>query len=125
MVITRNAYDELENEAKKHYPCEACGMLLGNTDGDIITEIKTIKNSVEADRADKHFFMDPPAVYEAEKEAKEKGLEVLGFYHTHPDHEAVLSKKDKEYMIPGVLYMVVSVTDKGCRDVRLYKNEPE
>ncbi len=123
MMILNKACEKIKNEAEKNYPDEACGILLGQTQGEIITKVKCIKNSAGSERAGKYFIMDPLTVYEAEQDAGKRDLVVLGFFHTHPDHEAVLSKADTEHMIPGMLYLIVSVARGGCRDVRGYRKD--
>ena len=85
----------IKEYANEHYPHEACGILFGE-DG-IITEASGLDNRLSKADSTKHFYMDPTEIFRAEKEARLKGLSILGFFHSHPDAPAVLSKEDEEY----------------------------
>ena len=114
----------IKEYANEHYPHEACGILFGE-DG-IITEASGLDNRLSKADSTKHFYMDPTEIFRAEKEARLKGLSILGFFHSHPDAPAVLSKEDEEYMIPGLIYLIVSVTRDKVPEIRTYiKNSPD
>ena len=121
MLINSLTLKNLKTAAKNAYPTEGCGLLIGHADRFLITDHICMENTDRPDMAGKHFVMDPLKVYEAEKEAEKKGLDILGFYHTHPDHKASLSEEDHRYMIPGMLYMILSVVNEKCRDIRVFE----
>lgn len=60
-------------------------------------------------------------VVKAELLAEEEGFEIVGFYHSHPDYEAVVSKADKLYMIEGYSYPVISVKNGKCVKVKSFE----
>lgn len=100
------------------YPEEVCGFLLGHTSstGDkTVSEIKSISNAWEekAGRTRRTFFAIPPAEYlTADREARERGESIIGFYHSHPDHPAQPSGYDllqAQQIFPGYSYIIVSV----------------
>lgn len=70
-----------------------------------------------------HFEADPLFLYQVEREIEGSGLEIVGFYHSHPDYEAVPSREDAENMVPGLVYVIISVTGEGVVDIRNYKND--
>ena len=111
--------------AEMEYPNECCGVLLGNKDTSDICEIVPADNTDEYDIRNIHFAMDPLAIYKVERMASERGLVIIGFYHSHVDHPAIPSSEDERYMIPGLLYMIVSVEQGHCADVRAYSKECE
>ena len=123
MLIDSDIYEKLKKEATAAYPKEGCGMLLGIAEKFLVTQFQVLENTASPDRTDRHFSVDPLTVYETEKKAAEVGLDVLGFFHTHPDHDAVLSEEDKAYMIPGMLYMILSVADGKVRISRIYEKK--
>ena len=106
------------------YPNEGCGILLGR---DVrIEKIKPAENLVTDKNGRTHFKMDPRTIYKEETDAQKEGLEVLGFYHSHPDQRATLSKTDEEYMIPDMLYIIVAVSLGTVREIRAYyRNAPD
>ena len=67
---------------------------------------------------DNKFYYCPWCGYSrVQKETEDSTSGIIGFYHSHPDKEAVLSMADKRGMIPGQLYVLVSVCSSGCRNI--------
>lgn len=123
--ISKSAYAAIMHELKKAYPYEGCGLLLANKRTGIVESIGSVENVEEKDKQVSHYIMDPMTLYRLEKKAEENDLTVAGFYHSHPGKPAILSGEDKQYMIPGMIYMIVSTSDGGIEDVRGYiKDEP-
>ena len=118
VTLDNHIKKQLAKLAGETYPFEGCGVLLGSADGYRIREVKSLNNDAGKDSAKTFFAIDPLSLYEIETE--ENDYEIIGFYHTHPEHRAVPSKEDEKYMIPGMLYMIVSVSAGYCSDVRLY-----
>jgi proteasome lid subunit RPN8/RPN11 len=109
--------------AKKAYPSECCGILVGKKSemGEIeVTEIREASNQFHGQKS-VHFQIDPLFIYHLEQEIEARGLEIVGVYHSHPDCPAILSKEDEKYMVPGLEYVIMSVTAQGIVDVKSYK----
>ena len=107
----------LEN-AGRSYPDESCGVLLGKENEPKISRLYVMRNRAADNGEENSFRIDPLSMYDAERAAKTEGLQILGFYHSHPDAPAVLSLTDKEHMIPGMLYVILSVWDRQTRGMR-------
>ena len=90
-AVTSGANATLLAEAAKAYPLEACGLLLGQ--GAVITQAVPVRN-VHADSA-RHFELDPAALIAAHRAAREGGLQVLGYYHSHPTGSTSPSRTDQ------------------------------
>lgn len=104
---------------KKHgeetYPHECCGFLLGKAlDGSkqVVSALKAA-NSRETRARRNRFLIAPDEYLRAEKVAREQALDVIGFYHSHPEVEAQPSQYDIEHAWPWYSYLIVSV--KGRR----------
>lgn len=114
--------NDSERSLAKHimqaYPEEGCGLLLGRADR--IEKIKPVENMVAGENGSTYFKIDPLTVYKEECAAQKEGMDVIGFYHSHPDKRAVMSKADEEYMIPEMLYIIVSVSLGKVREIRAY-----
>ena len=109
--------------AKKAYPSECCGFLVGKKSekGEIeITEIREAPNQFQGQKS-VHFQIDPLFIYHLEQELESRGLEIVGVYHSHPDCPAILSKEDEKYMVPGLEYVIMSVKNGEGVDVKSYK----
>jgi proteasome lid subunit RPN8/RPN11 len=92
------------------YPHECCGALLGR-DGETAREVRGLHKLVNrrADSPHNRFSVTSDDVREAERAAQSAGLEVVGWYHSHPDHPALPSEFDREHAWPWYSYVIVSV----------------
>ena len=114
---------KLIKEAVQNYPNECCGVLLGNRTNCEVLDIKSFNNAAGENRTMTHFKISPLDIYQVEQEIEDSNLEIIGFYHSHPDCEAIPSGEDTEHMIPGLAYIILSVTSTGVVDIRTYKKE--
>jgi proteasome lid subunit RPN8/RPN11 len=101
------------------YPNECCGVLIGKVDNAGIKTVKstlTINNAREDGEQYHRFLITPEDMMKAEQTARTMKLDVIGFYHSHPDHPAAPSGYDKDHALPFYSYVIVSV-DKGKAQV--------
>jgi proteasome lid subunit RPN8/RPN11 len=107
------------------YPEECCGVLIGRESADKSTASVDRIVAASNERADSRhnrYVISPQALLEAQREARASGLDIVGYYHSHPDHPARPSEFDREHAWPGTSYVIVSI-EKGkavdCRSWRL------
>jgi proteasome lid subunit RPN8/RPN11 len=102
------------------YPNEICGVLLGREQGGhkTVTDLLPIENQFEADEQYHRFLITPPDMLRAEKTARSQGLSVVGFYHSHPEAEAIASNYDRDHAWPWYSYIIVSVKEHQARELR-------
>jgi proteasome lid subunit RPN8/RPN11 len=91
---------------RKAFPHECCGAMLGR-DG-VISEAFALPNTTE-EGPRRRFLVRPTDYRAAEQRGRETGLELLGFYHSHPDHPAQPSQYDLDHAWPSFSYVIVSV----------------
>jgi proteasome lid subunit RPN8/RPN11 len=112
---------ELERLAAASYPVEGCGVLVGRFDGEggprSVVRVAVGRNLV-TDRARDRYELDPGDIVAGERAARAEGLDVVGFWHTHPDHPARPSRFDTERAWPDYLYVICATTADGVADVR-------
>lgn len=104
------------------YPEEGCGVLLGR-ERDGVREVERIvelENRREDSRHNR-YVIPPEQFLRAEKEARAAGLDVVGFYHSHPDHPARPSAFDLEHAWPWYSYVIVSVEGGRVADMRSWR----
>ena len=118
----RLTYAQVMLRARQAYPEEACGVLLGNKESGRIEKLIDMANTAEGERG-LHFSIAPMDMYRLETEAESEDRIIAGFYHSHPDHRAVLSDEDKQYLIPQMVYVVVSTGKYGIGDIKGYIKE--
>ncbi|HAU22754.1 MAG TPA: peptidase [Erythrobacter sp.] len=90
--VTRDVVEAMHAAAYEEHPREACGMLLGN--GGRITAFRRVRNVHPTPET--HFEIDPQALIDAHRDARGGGLQLLGYFHSHPNSSANPSAKDRE-----------------------------
>ena len=123
-----NHRNEIAAHGERDYPHECCGLLLGKfaTGGlKTITEIYPISNAREEEAKRNRFLIRPEELMEGEQYAATSGLDVVGFYHSHPDHPAVPSGYDLEHAWPLYSYIVVAVSAGAAQELRSWEMEPD
>jgi len=118
----------MRRHGERDYPFECCGLMLGQFESNghkIVAETYSISNAREEEAKRNRFLIRPEELMRGEKYAREKGLDVVGFYHSHPDEPAVPSKYDLEHAWPTYSYIVVSVEKGQAVDLRSWEMEPD
>lgn len=115
--------DFIRKQGETAYPHECCGAILGRLDnGDkTLEELYPITNTREETARHNRFLISPDQLIEGEKYARGKGLEVLGFYHSHPEAEARPSSYDLEHAWPFYSYIIVSVRGRQARELNCWQ----
>ncbi len=114
LTIGRKEYEALRMHGEETYPHECCGVLLGRMDGDqrIVTSIARCGNTRD-DSPHNRYHIDPRELVEIQRESRKRGEDIIGFYHSHPDHPARWSQTDlAEAHWYGCSYAITSV-EKG------------
>ena len=108
----------MQEHGAEAYPNECCGMLLGKElDGrKMITDILPLRNARD-DSPRNRFLILPEDFVSGEREARKKGVDILGFYHSHPDHPAVPSEFDREHAWPWYTYLILAVANGVPREM--------
>ena len=116
LKISQAAYDSLRRNGEETYPHECCGVLLGRFEDD---GTKTVTRAVRCgntreDSPENRYHIDPKELIHIQREGRERGEDIVGFYHSHPDHPAHWSETDlaEAYWI-GCSYLIISV-EQGC-----------
>jgi proteasome lid subunit RPN8/RPN11 len=104
--ISSNVDSAIRAHGIETYPNECCGALIGR-DG-VVTEVYGLPNTTE-EGPRRRFLVRPGDYREAEKRAGVAGAELLGFYHSHPDHPARPSQYDLDHAWPFFSYIIVAV----------------
>ena len=118
---------EIRAHGEHDYPFECCGLLIGRFDGDskVVVETYAISNAREEEAKRNRFLIRPEELMRGEKYAREKRLDVVGFYHSHPDDRAVPSKYDLDHAWPSYSHIVVAVEKGRAADLRSWEMEPD
>jgi len=102
--------EEIRSAGARSYPEECCGALVGRaSDGSKSVLMARPFANGRADERERRYYVGPDAYREAEAWARAQGLDVVGIYHSHPDHPARPSEFDREHAWPWYSYVIVSV----------------
>jgi proteasome lid subunit RPN8/RPN11 len=118
LKISSELADKLRAHGVQSYPHECCGALLGRdtevADRRVYREIHALHPLVNRrdDSPKNRFSVTSQDVLDAEKAARQQGLEVVGWYHSHPDHPARPSQYDRDHAWPWYSYIIVSVANR-------------
>ena len=109
--ITQALYQQLRSHGEETYPYECCGIMLGKAgeDGMEVSSLLRAGNT-RTDSAHNRYGIDPRELIAAQREGRKLGLEIVGFYHSHPDHPAMWSSTDfAEAHWYGCSYVITAV----------------
>ncbi|HET7224497.1 MAG TPA: M67 family metallopeptidase [Candidatus Eisenbacteria bacterium] len=109
LELSRDQLAQIHAALERAYPDEGCGVLLGRGDGARqVAEVMAFENTREDSRANR-YLIAPGQVLEAERRARAQALDVVAFFHSHPDHPARPSAFDLEHAWPWYDYVIVGV----------------
>ena len=120
LKISNEDWEAVRAHGEETYPHECCGILLGSVDIDKHErEVKVVvrAGNTRLDALHNRYNIDPRELIAAQKQARQAGLDIVGFYHSHPDHPPRWSQTDlAEAHWIGCSYVITSVV-KGKADV--------
>jgi proteasome lid subunit RPN8/RPN11 len=126
--LNKQHADEIREHGERDYPHECCGLLIGRFEVDgrkTVVEVYPISNAREEEAKRNRFLIEPEELLRGERYARERRLDVVGFYHSHPDHPAAPSQFDLEHAWPVYSYIIVSVREGRARDLRSWEMEAD
>ena len=128
IALDQQHLTEMRQHGERDYPFECCGLMLGRFENDsqkVVLETYPISNAREEEAKRNRFLIRPDELMRGEKYARAKGLDVVGFYHSHPDDRAVPSKYDLDHAWPTYSYVVVSVEKGQAVDLQSWEMEAD
>jgi len=111
--ISEALRDQIFEHLRGAYPNEGGGLLIGSKDGDtlVVEDIAEAENTFPTEEQFHRMGLAPTFWASVEDKADERGLQIVGFYHSHPDHPAQPSDYDLTHAFPNLAYIIVSVQD--------------
>jgi proteasome lid subunit RPN8/RPN11 len=111
LKISSAILSQIHAHGEASYPEEGAGLLLGSVDGQAkqVVSLLTLANAREASARHNRYLLTAQDYLNGEQEADRLGLEVLGVFHSHPDHPNQPSEFDREWAMPWLSYLITSV----------------
>lgn len=123
MTTTNEVIESIRSHGQATYPEEGCGLLLGEVSPEqnrVVAAWPVVNR--EAEGRERRYSLAPADYLAADREARRQGLDVVGFYHSHPDHPARPSETDlAEATFPGYSYVIVSVHAGTAKEVTAWR----
>ena len=111
LLIPPHLLAQINRHGEAAYPEEGAGLLLGSANGDskLVTAILPLTNAREDSARHNRYLVTPQDYLHGEQQAARLGLDVLGVFHSHPDHPNRPSEFDREWAMPWFSYVITSV----------------
>ncbi|HLA94927.1 MAG TPA: M67 family metallopeptidase [Pyrinomonadaceae bacterium] len=123
--LNQKVIQEITAHAESDYPHECGGMLIGKFEEGkkTVTETFPLENAREEEARHNRVLILPKDVLKAERYARENKLDVVGYYHSHPEDVAVPSQYDLDHALPVWSYVIASVLKSKVADIRSWEME--
>jgi len=119
--VPEDAIGVIQEHAIEAFPEECCGFLLGHVDEPKrVIEARRGKNIASEDRA-RRYIVDPIEMLHVDDDARTKGMDLIGIYHSHPNHPAVPSEFDRSRATPWYSYVILSIVDREPQEVAAWR----
>jgi len=122
-VLSTSLQQQIFKQMEAGYPNEVGGFLLGILAKDSVTvrEIIQIENVFAKEEQFHRYAMTPQDWMRLEDQADERGLTLVGYYHSHPDSPAIASIYDRDYALPNFTYIITSVVNGKAVDQKVWR----
>jgi proteasome lid subunit RPN8/RPN11 len=123
VILTDTLQQRIFKQMEATFPNEGGGFLLGTRSDDRTTvqDVIQIDNVFETEEQYHRYAMTPQNWIQIEDEADERGLTLLGYYHSHPNSPAIPSEYDRTHALPNFIYIITEVTDGTAVNMRVWR----
>lgn len=121
--IPADVLSQIQRNGEDHYPDEGAGLLLGKVQGEhrVVEQVLQLQNRFQPGERHNRYMIEPRDMLLAEEKADELGLEIIGVFHSHPDHPARPSEYDRERALPWYSYVITKVADRSAIESRSWR----
>jgi proteasome lid subunit RPN8/RPN11 len=121
LKVSKHNIQKMFDHGEESYPYECCGVLIGIPgDSAVVLDVQRLTN-VNNEMPTRRYDVDPLELARADSKAEAKGLEIIGIYHSHPDHPARPSKYDLDHAWRYLSYIVMSIKNGKAKDITSWR----
>ncbi len=120
LSLPKAILEAIRAHGRETYPHECCGFLLGVPGAGSASELVRASNARE-DSPQNRYLIPPVEFVRTQRDADQRGLDIVGFYHSHPDHPAKPSAFDQDHAWPGYAYLIAEVRSGEARELRGFR----
>jgi proteasome lid subunit RPN8/RPN11 len=123
LQLSSSILAEIHAHGARAYPEEGAGLLLGNDNGGerLVSSILELSNSREDSARHNRYLITPRDMLHGEQEAARRGLDIVGVFHSHPDHPNQPSTFDRDWALPWYSYVITSVQQGRAVESRSWR----
>ncbi len=123
LSIPTDLHARLRAHLESTFPNEGGGFLIGSItgEGQTVQDIRIEENTFATEEQYHRYLMEQGAFQHAEDDADARGLTLLGYFHSHPDHPAIPSEFDRVHALPNFIYLIVSVRSGQAAESRAWR----
>ncbi|HLC03972.1 MAG TPA: M67 family metallopeptidase [Anaerolineales bacterium] len=123
VILPSSLMRQIQENGERQYPEEGAGLILGNIDEGArrVSGLIHRANSFEPESRGRRYAIDPKQMLEAEQEAESRGMDIVGIFHSHPDHPARPSEFDLAWAMPWYSYIITSVSNGKAGESRSWR----
>jgi proteasome lid subunit RPN8/RPN11 len=130
IFLPERLQEEIKAQGAQAYPHEGCGLILGSLEESDQQTKKAVRlfptnNTREGEDKKRRFAINAEDFFRAEKTARELGLDVIGVYHSHPDHPAEPSQYDLDWALPFYSYVIVAIVEARAKELTSWLLAPD
>ncbi|MBU1702551.1 MAG: M67 family metallopeptidase [Candidatus Eisenbacteria bacterium] len=121
--LQQEQIETIQRRGRRAYPMECCGFLLGIFDGNVRRVHATweAENIQKGEAAGRRYTISPESLFHCDQKARREGMEILGVYHSHPDHPAEPSEFDAQHAVADWSYLIVQISAKRTGSVTAWR----
>jgi len=123
LKLTQSDFEEIRRHGEETYPHECCGALLGHAEAGTNIVVQTVRaGNTRTDSAHNRYNIAPQELVKIQRQARQSGLDIVGFYHSHPDHPARWSETDlREAHWFGCSYVITAVAGGEAQQTNSFR----
>jgi proteasome lid subunit RPN8/RPN11 len=123
LSLPQSLLDQIRAHGEAHYPDEGAGLLLGRLGGEqrLVTRLVPLDNDFDERERHHRYLISPRAMLDAQTLADSLELDILGVFHSHPDHPAEPSEFDRQWALPWFSYLITRVQEGQARESRTWR----
>ena len=124
--VDKSAWDVMVAHARSTFPNECCGAMLGGVDGENkhVSEAVPLENAFTGVQHER-YELRPEDLLKADREARSRGLDLVGIFHSHPDCDAYFSETDLKNSCPWYSFVVLSIKQGEFDHARSFLPNPD
>jgi proteasome lid subunit RPN8/RPN11 len=121
--LSQTLLDQIRAHGEAHYPNEGAGLLLGRLDEEarLVTRLVPLQNEFNENERHHRYMITPRAMLDAQTLADSLDLDILGVFHSHPDHPAEPSEFDRQWALPWFSYLITRIQAGRAEESRTWR----